>query len=141
MDVWLLLTNPYAYQRSLQKAIAVAEAAATKLRVVFVLDPEAMNLMMQELAESGWLGPGSLRLLENSLMEGYQMLAGDVLEDVAQELSTTDLTYEVTLKEASLQQFVQGLLAQKIETVLISSSHPLLPGLEHLAHQVTWIQG
>jgi len=97
--------------------------------------------MMQELAESGWLGPGSLRLLENSLMEGYQMLAGDVLEDVAQELSTTDLTYEVTLKEASLQQFVQGLLAQKIETVLISSSHPLLPGLEHLAHQVTWIQG
>jgi len=140
VGVWLLLTNPYAYQGALQKAIAIAEAATTKLQVVFVLDPEAMNLMMQELAENGWLGPGSLRLLENSLMGGYQMLAGDVLEDVAQELSTTDLTYEVTLKEASLQPFVQGLLAQKIETVLISSSHSLLPGLEHLAHQVTWIQ-
>lgn len=138
-NVWLVLTNPYAYEKALERAIAEAEHLRTGLKVVFLISPDAVSEMVRELADRGWLGAESLRTLQTSMLEGYRALAGDVIEEVRRK-AQVELTSTGVVEEPSLERYIRSLLDQQESKLIISGSKLPIAEMESLLESVEWIE-
>ena len=71
MSIWLVVANPYAYDKAMWKAVSEVQEHQTKLRVVFFINNNSVHDVIGELGQSGWLGSNPLHKLQNSMLEGY----------------------------------------------------------------------
>jgi len=82
--VCIVITEPYEYE-DLVRQVANKEAGAEWFVVYFISLPQIQNAV-EELGNQGWLGGSSLRSLFDSLLEGYRVLANEVLQGARQIL-------------------------------------------------------
>lgn len=127
--VCLVLANPYDYVPVAEKAISAARAAESGLLVVFYISPTRLRRTVEELGEKGWLGPGSLRQLGDSMLEGYRALAEDVLKAVAERAEAVGVGTQVRTYEGSRLGLLGLLEAEGCSKVLADAyvgelSHP-----------------
>ncbi|MGK7874718.1 MAG: hypothetical protein AB4426_15865 [Xenococcaceae cyanobacterium] len=140
MNVWLVIANPYAYDRAMGRAILEAQQCQTGLQVVFFISVDSVGEMMHELGEIGWLGSASLRTLQTSMLEGYRALADDVLKRVQRKAAQVELIVEGVVEKPSLEQYIHRILAQGAMKVIIAGSKSLIPKLEMLPETVEYIE-
>ena len=140
MKVWLVITNPYAYDRAMWQAVAEAQNCHTPLEVVFFIRTASVGNMIHELSEMGWLGPASLRNLQTSLSEGYEGLAEDVLKRVQRKVGTqVELNVVGVVQKPSLEQYIHRIVAEGAVKVIIAGSRSLVPKPGILPDTVEWI--
>ena len=139
-SVWLVLTNPYAYEEALSIAVTVAQKAETDLRVVFFIEDNGVVGMVDELSERGWFGSGSLKNLQTTMLEGYRSLADDVLKRVRRKAAPFEPILEGVVEQASLEEYVQTIIKQPVHKLIISSAN--LPSFELVNYldKVEWIK-
>jgi hypothetical protein len=135
----LILTNPYSYETALNRALAAAREGQIQLKVVFAIDPNAVDELMRDLGENGWLGIGSRRSLQASMLEGYRALAADILQEVEQLCGDREIVVETEVKEAPLSVYLQSLVQQGSERIWVSASKDLSPLVEKIPRPVEWI--
>lgn len=136
----LVLTNLYAYEKGLNRALEAAQLADAGMTVVFLIDPGSVTDIVRDLGEEGWLGAGALRNLETSMLEGYRALADDILEDAQSRFSQAGISVETNVKEMSPQKYFPDLLNQKPTRVMVSGSSALAGKLEKVLGQLEWIE-
>jgi hypothetical protein len=139
-EIWLVLTSPYAYERALQRANAVAGRKKATLHAVFLIERDAASEMVRELSAMGWLGPGSLRSLQTSLSQGYRSLADDVLKRVQRKVESATVICEGVVEEPSLANYLEKLLQQGVTRLIISGAKPLELATQNPAAKVEWIE-
>lgn len=139
-SVWLVLTNPYAYKEALSIAVKAAQQAETELRVVFFIEDNGVASMVDELSERGWFGPGSLKNLQTTMLEGYRSLAGDVLKRVRRKAAPFEPVLEGIVEQASLEDYIETLVQQPIHKLIISSAN--LPNVELVSSldKIEWVK-
>lgn len=137
-SVELILTSPYSYEDALDRALQAAQEAET-LRVTYVIDPEAMGAMVYELGEYGWLGPGSQQRLRESMMEGYRDVARDVIAAIEQVGQSKGVSLETKIVEQPIQTYLQSLLSQPDQTILLSGKQSVRVAVAPLLDQIEFI--
>ncbi len=140
VGIWLILTNPYAYKHALNRALETAQRLDASLNVVFVIEPNAVTKMVNELTEDGWLITGSLQNLQAELMAGYRVLARDVLNQVQGRVSQVGFTIETAIEEASLSSYIQDCLSQQNSLLIVNVSKSRTADLEPFLRRVEWIE-
>ncbi|MBK4731759.1 hypothetical protein JJD41_18075 [Oxynema sp. CENA135] len=135
----LILTNPYSYETALNRALASAREGRLQLKVVFAIDPNAVDELMRDLGENGWLGIGSRRSLQASMLEGYRALAADILQEVEQLCVDRAIAVNTEVKEAPLSVYLQSLVQQGSDCIWVSASKDLSPLVEKIPRPVEWI--
>ncbi|RMF20368.1 MAG: hypothetical protein D6756_14355 [Cyanobacteria bacterium J083] len=140
MSVWLIITNPYSYDEAMEKAINLAKAKATKLKVVFFICDNSLGEMMHELGQMGWLGAGSFRNLQSSMFQGYRALAGDVLARVKRKAKDVELEIVGVVEQPSLQDYIEKILQTKPLRIIIAGSRLFNPKLRGLPDKVEYIE-
>ena len=140
MNVWLVIANPYAYDRAMWRAISEAQNRQTQLQVVFFIRVGSVGNMIHELSETGWLGAASLRSLKTSLSQGYRALADDVLKRVQRKATQVETIVEGVVEKPSLEQYIHRILAQGAVKVIIAGSKSLAPKLEILPETVEYFE-
>jgi hypothetical protein len=135
----LILTNPYAYETAVDKALAQAQQTHSPLKVVFAIDPEDLDTLMRDLGESGWLGIGSRRSLQESMLGGYRALAADILESVESQCAEAGIPVETQVEEVRLQPYLQSWIDRGVEKIMVNGSHSLTPIMEKMSPSVEWI--
>jgi hypothetical protein len=138
-EILLVLTNPYGYETALNLAFEQAKAPDTLLRVTFAIDPEAIDDLMRDLGEHGWLGIGSRRSLQISMLEGYRALATDILEDLSRRAVTLGISVKTEVNEQGIRNYLSGLSTPGPQTIFVSGSHALTPLIQTLDCPVEWI--
>ncbi|MBO0348528.1 hypothetical protein J0895_05290 [Phormidium pseudopriestleyi FRX01] len=138
-EILLVLTNPYGYEKALHLAFEEAKQTDCLFRVTFIIDPEALDDLMRDLGENGWLGIGSRRTLQISMMEGYRALASDILEEVSRRALSIGITVKTELNEAGIRSYLSGLPSPGPEKIFVSGSHALGPLIETLDCPIEWI--
>ncbi len=144
----LILTNPYAYEKALNLAIERAVQTSDECKVVFVIDPDALDNLVRELGEKGWLGLGSQRTLHDSMLEGYRALAADILEEVRRLCAAAHISVVTEVKEAPLPAYLRIITERDNQPILVSGSKDLaetmlagnLTVFEDVRGLVEWIQ-
>lgn len=131
MATCLVLTSPYAYGRALKRALEIAKEEQTSLCAVFLIDPAEVRRLVEDLGEKGWLGPGSVRALEEAMRAGYRALAEDVLAEVRRQAEAQGIAVEAEVMEGDLVQHVHA-LARKGFRKLIVGGRPLADQLRGL---------
>lgn len=138
-EILLVLTNPYGYEKALHLAFEEAQQLDGLLRVTFAIDPEAIDDLMRDLGENGWLGIGSRRTLQISMMEGYRALATDILEEVTRRAVSMGMTVKTEVNEEGIRSYLNGLATPGPEKIFISGSHALGPLIQTLDRPLEWI--
>ncbi|NES84436.1 MAG: hypothetical protein F6K10_25185 [Moorea sp. SIO2B7] len=140
MNVWLVITNPYAYDKAMWRAISEAQHWNTGLKVVFLISRDSMSNMMHQLGEMGWLGSASLQSLQISMLEGYRALADDVLKRVERKAKEVELIIEGLVEKPSLTQYVHRIVAQGAIKVIIAGSKSFTSSVDSLPDTVEYIE-
>lgn len=138
-EILLILTNPYGYEKALQLAFEEAEQTHSFLSVTFAIDPEAIDELMRDLGENGWLGIGSRRTLQISMMEGYRALATDILEEVTRRAVSLGMAVKTEVNEEGIRNYLSGLATPGPEKIFVSGSSALGPLIQTLDSPVEWI--
>ncbi|WP_254566228.1 hypothetical protein [Oscillatoria sp. HE19RPO] len=138
-EILLVLTNPYGYEKALNLAFEEAKQADSLFRVTFIIDPEALDDLMRDLGENGWLGIGSRRSLQNSMMEGYRALATDILEQVTLRAVSMGIAVKTEVNEEGIRSYLSGLATPGPEKIFVSGSHALGPLIQTLDCPLEWI--
>ncbi|MGF1480985.1 MAG: hypothetical protein ACFB4I_16120 [Cyanophyceae cyanobacterium] len=138
MSVWLIIANPYAYDKALSQATILAQSLQAELRVVYFIEANSVNDMIHELSESGWLGAASLRTLQTSMSQGYQGLADDVLKRVQRKVQGVRVAVEGVVETPSLENYVKQIIAQGAARVVIAGSNAIK--FENLPKNVAYIE-
>ena len=138
-EILLVLTNPYGYEKALHLAFEEAKQANCLLTVTFAIDPEAIDDLMRDLGENGWLGIGSRRTLQISMMEGYRALAADILEEVIRRAVSMGMAVKTEVNEEGIRSYLSGLATPGPEKIFISGSHALGPLIQTLDCPLEWI--
>ena len=122
MNIWLVIANPYAYDRAMWKAISEAQKAQTKLTVVFFINNNSINDVIGELGQSGWLGSSPLHKLQNSMFEGYRSLASDVLKRVERKAKEkqVELENQKVVEKPSLEKYIFEVVEQGATKIFIA---------------------
>ncbi|MEC4983989.1 MAG: hypothetical protein SAJ37_00985 [Oscillatoria sp. PMC 1068.18] len=122
-QLWLILTNPYAYEKAVERAVTLAQKNNLQIRVVFLITQQWLDKTVSELSETGWLSSASLRSLEISMQEGYRALAADVLEEVERQTKTNqvEVIVEGVVEAPSLEQYLNLAIKQGGEQLIIGS--------------------
>ncbi|WP_261226238.1 hypothetical protein [Ancylothrix sp. D3o] len=148
----LVLTNPYAYEKALSRglelAVSLSESQASlgqriegvALNVVFLIDPEALDELVQDLGEQGWLGLSSQRNLQASMLEGYRALAADILQEALKDGSQAGLSVETALKEVPPSIYVDELLNAGTQKLIVCGSSTLAAKLGDRTAKLEWIE-
>lgn len=136
----LVLTNLYAYEKGLNRALEAAKLAGAGMNVVFLIDPGSVADIVRDLGEEGWLGSAALRNLETSMLEGYRALAEDILQEAQSRFSQAGIAVETSVREMSPHKYIGDLLNQKSITVMVSGSPSLADKLEKVLGQIEWIE-
>ncbi|MGD2183364.1 hypothetical protein [Lusitaniella coriacea] len=137
--VWLVLMSPYAYDRAMKKAEKVAKRQETPLRVVFFIEQNAVSGMVEDLSEMGWLGPGSLRTLQNSMSQGYRALADDVLERVRRKVEQVEVILEGVVEKPSLVDYLNRLSKTENVKIILGAAELPTVNVDDLPKTVQWI--
>lgn len=138
-EILLVLTNPYGYEKALNLAFEEAKQADSLFRVTFIIDPEALDDLMRDLGENGWLGIGSRRSLQISMMEGYRALATDILEEVTRRAISMGIAVKTEVNEEGIRSYLSGLATPGPEKIFVSGSHALGPLIQTLDGPLEWI--
>ena len=138
-SIWLVLTNPYAYDQALSFAVEEAQKIEAELRVVFFIEAEGLQTMVGELSERGWYGPGSLQNLQKTMLEGYRALAGDVLKRVKRKAAPLSVIDEGVVEQPSLDKYIGTLIKEPMEKLIISSANLPNAELDNLLDKIDWI--
>ena len=136
----LVLTNLYAYEKGLNRALEAAKLAGAGMNVVFLIDPGSVADIVRGLGQQGWLGSGALRNLETSMLEGYRALATDILEEAQSRFSGAGIAVETSVREMSPHKYICDLLNEKSITVMVSGSPSLAGKLQKILGQIEWIE-
>lgn len=139
-SIWLILTNPYSYDRPLEYFFDQAQLKTAVLKVVFAIDPTAMGEMVDDLGDTGWLSTASLRSLQASLLEGYRALASDVLEEVGDRSRELGLTLETQVVEQSVASYIRSLINLGATQIIVGGSKSLAVNLGELLQKIEWIE-
>lgn len=144
-ELWLVLTNPYAYQKALHGAIKeVRQAQSASIQVVYVvflIDAQTIDNMVRDLCDRGWLGASSLHSLESSMLEGYRALAQDVLQEVCQEFEVSSIEQvETFVTYASLREYVEELLAKQERQIMVSYGGAMQPWMATYQNRAHFIE-
>jgi len=140
--VWLVLASPYDYDPAMWRSRDLAQALSAQLRVVFFIEKNAASNIMQELGEMEWLGPSSLRSLQNCMLEGYRALADDVLDRVRRKVTQVEVVLEGVVEEVSLADYVTRLLPkEETQTIVVSGSKPLDLEVSEGIEKIEWFEG
>lgn len=105
--VCLVITEPYGYERLIRRA--AEDVSSKEWLIVYFLRPSRLQDTVRELGDQGWLGPGSLRPLLDSLMEGYRALADEVLQAAAHYAQEANARVRTTVVEGELEALAQTL--------------------------------
>ncbi|MCT7983940.1 hypothetical protein NG796_11590 [Laspinema sp. A4] len=138
-EILLVLTNPYGYEKGLNLAFEEAEQTQSLLTVTFAIDPEAIDDLMRDLGENGWLGIGSRRTLQISMMEGYRALADDILEEVSHRAVARGMAVKTEVNEQGIRSYLSGLSTPGPEKIFVTGSHALTPLIQTLDGPLEWI--
>ncbi|MCT7981424.1 hypothetical protein [Laspinema olomoucense] len=138
-EILLVLTNPYGYEKALHLAFEEAEQTHSLLSVTFAIDPEALDDLMRDLGENGWLGIGSRRTLQISMMEGYRALAADILEEVSRLGASRGMAVKTAVNEEGIRSYLSGLSTPGPEKIFVTGSHALGPLIQTLEGPLEWI--
>ncbi|MCT7959301.1 hypothetical protein NG791_01165 [Laspinema sp. D1] len=138
-EILLVLTNPYGYEKAIHLAFEEAKQADCFLSVTFAIDPEAIDDLMRDLGENGWLGIGSRRTLQISMMEGYRALATDILEEVSRRAVSMEIAAKTALNEDGIRSYLNGLGTPGPEKIFVSGSHALAPLIQTLDCPLEWV--
>lgn len=139
--IYLVLTNPYAYNRALALSIQQAKKANATLNVVFLIDPDAIDGMVRELGDSGWLGGGSRQALYESMLEGYGALAADTIEAVHRQIGQKKegVSFKTSIRETSIESLLQELLKTNPQRAIVSATPSLHSPASRRDPRVQWI--
>lgn len=150
--VTLVLTNPYAYEkalsRALELAVSLSESQASmaqtsvgvSLSVVFLIDTEALDELVHDLGEQGWLGLSSQRSLQSSMLDGYRGLAEDILQEALRDGSQAGLSVETAIKEVPASIYVDELLKAETQKLIVCGSSMLAGKLGDRTAELEWIE-
>lgn len=150
--VTLVLTNPYAYEKALshalELAVSLSESQASmgqtsvgvSLSVLFLIDPEALDELVHDLGEQGWLGLSSQRNLQSSMLDGYRALAADILQEALRDGSQAGLSVETAIKEVPPSIYVDELLNAGTQKLIVCGSSVLAAKLGDRIAQLEWIE-
>lgn len=116
--ICLIITDPYAYENLLDRALAEAREQAGGLFVVFFLDAGEMKRTIEDLAEKGWLGSGSRRALLESMLGGFRALAEDVLAEAKRRGARAGVEVRTQLYEGAKDGLLTVLNARGCSKVL-----------------------
>lgn len=140
MSVWLVITNPYAYDQAMWQAIEAAKNNSTSLHVVFFICDESIGEMMHDLGEMGFMGAGSFRNLKKSMFSGYRSLAEDVIKRVERKTQDVDLIVEGVVEEPFLAAYLLKILTSDVTKVVVAGSRLFTPKLGKLPKTVVYIE-
>ncbi len=138
-EILLVLTNPYGYEKALNLAFEEAKQTHSLLSVTFIIDPEALDDLMRDLGEHGWLGIGSRRTLQISMMEGYRALAADILEEVSRRALSMEMVVKTEVKEEGMRSYLSGFSTPGPEKIFVTGSQALAPLIQTLDCPLEWI--
>ena len=142
MTIRLVIANPYAYDRAMEKAISQAQELQESLQVVFFISSESLGKTIHEMAETGWLGAATLHDLQASMLAGYRALADDVLKRVERKVTVADnleLIIGGVMEGQSLWEYIESILSQGATKVIIAASNVLTPKLDNIPDRVEYI--
>ncbi|WP_071517288.1 hypothetical protein [Geitlerinema sp. PCC 9228] len=148
-ELWLVLTNPYTYQKALNRALDRLRATPTSLSdsgeevniwVVFLIDPQTIENMVRDLCDRGWLGASSLHNLESSMLEGYRALAQDVLQEVRRQFEAASTKVETTVASGSLREYVEELVSKEERQIIISYAGAMPAWMHTYENQASFIE-
>ena len=116
----LILTDPYSYDVACERVEQLA-TPEQQLSILFVIDDGAVDGLVDQLSNNGWLGPGTLRGLEDTLASSYRILAGDVLELLSEEFEEKGFQVSTEVVETKIEHYLNQLCAEPLESFLIIS--------------------
>ena len=120
--IYLVILNPYAYDKAMYRAQAIAKRKNSPLNVVFFISERAVCTITHDLGENGWLSAASIRSLQNSMIEGYRGLAEDVLERVQRKLSDIELNILPVQEQTTVEPYLHRLVAEGAKKIVVASS-------------------
>lgn len=137
--ILLVLTNPYGYEKAISWALHEVQKTNNPLQVTFAIDPNAIEDLMRELGENGWLGIGSRRSLQEAMLEGYRALATDILEEVERRCSELGIPVTTRVEECAIETYLDSVFHEEPTKIIVSGSHALTPLIEKVRAPVEWI--
>ena len=142
MSIWLVIANPYAYDKAMWKAVLETQEHQSKLRVVFFINSNSIHDVIGELGQSGWLGSNPLHKLQNSMLEGYRALAGDVLKRVKRKAKEKDieLESEEIIERPLIEKFLFELVEEGATKIVIAGPQLLTAKMGELPHIAEYIE-
>ncbi|MGB3514010.1 MAG: hypothetical protein WBA93_33360 [Microcoleaceae cyanobacterium] len=142
MSIWLAIANPYAYDKAMWKAVSAAQQHQAKLRVVFFINNNSINDVIGELGQSGWLGSNPLHKLQNSMLEGYRALAGDVLKRVERKAKekAVELEIQEVVEKPSLEKYILEIVGQGATKIIIAGPQLLTTKIGDLPSIAEYIE-
>lgn len=142
MSIWLVLANPYSYDQAMWKAVSEAQKHQSKLRVVFFINNSSVHDVIGELGQTGWLGSNPLHKLQNSMLEGYRALAGDVLERVKRKATEKgmELENQEVIERPNLEAYLIELVEQDATKIIIAGPQLLTTKIGDLPSIAEYIE-
>jgi len=142
MSIWLVIANPYAYDKAMWKAVLETQEHQSKLRVVFFINKNSIHDVIGELGQSGWLGSNPLHKLQNSMLEGYRALAGDVLKRVKRKAKEKDIELESQeiIERPLIEKFLFEIVEEGATKIVIAGPQLLTAKMGELPHIAEYIE-
>jgi len=142
MSIWLVVANPYAYDKAMWRAVSEVQQNQTKLRVVFFINNNSIHDVIGELGQSGWLGSNPLQKLQNSMLEGYRALAGDVLKRVKRKAKEKDVELETqeVIERPTIEKYIFELVEEGATKIVIAGPQLLTAKIGELPNLAEYIE-
>ena len=142
MSIWLVIANPYAYDKAMWKAVLETQEHQSKLRVVFFINSSSIHDVIGELGQSGWLGSNPLHKLQNSMLEGYRALAGDVLKRVKRKAKEKDIELESQeiIERPLIEKFLFEIVEEGATKIVIAGPQLLTAKMGELPNIAEYIE-
>ncbi len=142
MSIWLVVANPYAYDKAMWKAVSQAQQYQTKLRVVFFINNNSIHDVIGELGQSGWLGSNPLHKLQNSMLEGYRSLAGDVLKRVKRKAKEKEVELETqeVIERPTIEEYLFELVEEGATKIVIAGPQLLTAKIGELPNIAEYLE-
>ena len=142
MSIWLVVANPYAYDQAMWKAVSEAQQNQTKLSVVFFINNNSIHDVIGELGQSGWLGSNPLHKLQNSMLEGYRSLAGDVLKRVKRKAKEKEVELETqeVIERPTIEEYLFELVEEGATKIVIAGPQLLTAKIGELPNIAEYLE-
>ncbi|NEN92355.1 MAG: hypothetical protein F6K48_27030 [Okeania sp. SIO3H1] len=142
MNTWLVVANPYAYDKAMWKGISESQQNQAKLRVVFFINNNSINDVIGELGQTGWLGSNPLHKLQNSMLDGYRALANDVLKRVKRKAKEKEVELDIqeVIERPSLEEYLFELVEEDTVKIIVAGPQLLTAKIGNLPSIAEYIE-